>query len=208
MQEIVESLAAIPVLLLARFFERLDLVFILAWGLNAVGIGFMWLIRKGFFPGAYVAVGQTFVGLAGAAFNTMPSAMVVANQPESDQVRAIALHAMFACLGSVFGNAIGSAIWNNVFPSELDFSLGSDIEWREIYRSLTVQLSYSFGSDIRKTIGEVYVSTLGWIITPSFFAMFGAGGCIYMLRRLENENRLTTDEQPGVNPDGQANLIN
>ena len=73
----------------------------------------------------------------------------------------LAFLGVFGSMGGAVGSSISGAIWTNTLPGALKRLLpeSTKADWRVIYESLEIQLSYPVGSPVRVAIASAYAET-------------------------------------------------
>lgn len=101
---------------------------------------------------------QILNGAAGGMLAcAMPMAVMAAVGHQEIAV-VLALHGLFASVGSSVGLSISGAIWTNLLPRTLERNLPAEYknQTMTIYGDITVQLGYEYGSDVRNAIIASY----------------------------------------------------
>jgi hypothetical protein len=101
---------------------------------------------------------QIFNGAAGGMLVSAMSMSVMAAVSHQEIAVVLALHGLFASIGSSVGVSISGAIWTNLLPGALEKHLPSEFKDQAltIYSDLTIQLGYEFGSPVRNAIIAAY----------------------------------------------------
>jgi hypothetical protein len=123
-----------------------------------LGCGLMIHFRQPDTNIGYVIMCQIFIAFSGGGLVICQQMAVMASVPHANVAGILALLGLFSSIGSAIGSSISGAIWTNTFPGALLAALPDDAkaDYLTIYSSLTVQLSYARGTDVRDAIIDAY----------------------------------------------------
>lgn len=109
----------------------------------------------------YVVMCQIFIAFAGGCIVICYQMQVMAAGGHENIAPLLALLGLFSSVGSAIGSTISSAIWTRNFPGALLHALpeANKADFETIYASLTVQLSYEQGSEVRDAIIIAYAQS-------------------------------------------------
>ncbi|KAF1999575.1 siderochrome-iron transporter MirB [Amniculicola lignicola CBS 123094] len=144
--------------LVIRYYTKPKWIALIAVPLMALGTGLLVYFRH---PGTnvgYITMCQILNGAAGGILSVIMPIMVMASVTHQEVAVVLALHSLFASIGSGVGVAISGAIWTQLLPGKLERYLPADLksEALTIYGDITVQLSYEYGSPARDAIVQAY----------------------------------------------------
>lgn len=143
---------------LMRVTGRFKWLLLISVPLYMLAVGLMIYFRS---PGrsiGYICMCQVFMGLGGGTMILVMQVAVMAASSHGDYAAMLALLSLFGNIGGAVGNSISGAIWTNTLPQKLQELLPAEslADWRDIYESLDVQLSYPVGSATRDAIIAAY----------------------------------------------------
>ncbi|KAH7116131.1 major facilitator superfamily domain-containing protein [Dendryphion nanum] len=126
--------------------------------LIALGTGLLVPFRQPGVKVGYITMCQIFNGAAGGILSVVMPIMVMASVTHQEVAVVLALHSLFASIGSGVGVAISGALWTNLLPGKLAHYLPAELqsEAATIYGDITVQLGYEWGSPAREAIVQAY----------------------------------------------------
>jgi hypothetical protein len=143
---------------LMRVTGRFKWLLMCAVPLYMLAVGLMIYFRRPGHNVGYICMCQVFMGLGGGTMILTMQVAVMAASSHGDYAAMLALLSLFGNIGGAVGNSISGAIWTNTLPQKLQEFLPANAmdQWRDIYESLDVQLSYPVGSATRDAIIAAY----------------------------------------------------
>ncbi|KAL4920170.1 major facilitator superfamily domain-containing protein [Aspergillus aurantiobrunneus] len=142
---------------------------LLLWAvpLYILGVSLMIYFRKPGWSVGYLIMCQVLIAFGGSTMISCQQVAVSAASDHNNIASALAFLGVFGSMGGAVGSSISGAIWTNTLPGALKRLLpeSAKADWRIIYESLDVQLSYSLGSPIRNAIAYAYAETQTKMLT-------------------------------------------
>lgn len=141
-----------------RYYTKPKWIAMGAVPLIALGTGLLVPFRQPGINVGYVTMCQILNGAAGGILSVVMPIMVMASVTHQEVAVVLALHSLFAYIGSSVGIAISGALWTNLLPAKLALYLPAELqsEVATIYGDITVQLGYEWGSPAREAIVLAY----------------------------------------------------
>ncbi|RAL17383.1 putative siderochrome-iron transporter [Aspergillus homomorphus CBS 101889] len=128
--------------------------------LMLLGSGLMIHFRGEHHNIGYVAMCQIFIAIAGGTLVIGQDMAVMAVADHDGVPMMLSILGLFASLGGAGGNAVGSAVYTNVFPHKLRQGLPAGAardSWMDIYLGgYLAQMEYPMGSEIRTAINSAW----------------------------------------------------
>lgn len=127
---------------------------------------------------------QILSAFAGGTLVMTEQLAAMAAVPHNEVAAVLALEGMFTSIGGAVGQSISGAIWTNLMPSKLaEYLPEADRPSAAlIYGSITVQLSYPFGSPARDAILQAYGFVQRRMLIAGVCFMPLAFGCVLVWR--------------------------
>ncbi|KAL4803519.1 major facilitator superfamily domain-containing protein [Aspergillus unguis] len=136
---------------------------LLLWAvpLYMLGVSLMIYFRKPGWSMGYLILCQVLIAFGGSTMISCQQVAVSAASDHNNIASALAFLGVFGSMGGAVGSSISGAIWTNTLPGALKRLLpeSAKADWRVIYESLDVQLSYPVGSSVRNAIAFAYAET-------------------------------------------------
>jgi hypothetical protein len=107
----------------------------------------------------YVVMCQIFIAFAGGVLVIGQDMAVMAAADHDGVPMMLSILGLFASLGGAAGNAVGSAIYTNIFPKKLLERLPASAQgdWMDIYLGgYVAQWEYPMGSEVRTAINAAW----------------------------------------------------
>jgi MFS family permease len=156
------SFFAVPVGLFIKYTKQFKYV-ALCFGvpLYILATGLMIHFRMAHVSIGYVVMCQLFIAFAGGTLVICEQLAVMAATKHQNVAAVLAVIGLFSSIGGGIGAAVSGAIWTNTLPKELAKRLPDHLQDQveTIYSSLTVQLSYAWGTPERDAIISAYAAT-------------------------------------------------
>ncbi|KAL4910047.1 hypothetical protein BDW74DRAFT_144316 [Aspergillus multicolor] len=129
--------------------------------LYIVGVTLMIYFRKPGWSVGYLILCQVLIAFGGSTMICCQQVAVSAASDHNNIASALAFLGVFGSMGGAVGSSISGAIWTNTLPEALKRLLpeSAKADWRVIYESLEIQLSYPVGSPVRNAIAYAYAET-------------------------------------------------
>ncbi|KAK0712758.1 major facilitator superfamily domain-containing protein [Lasiosphaeria miniovina] len=149
-----------------------------------LGVGLMINFRQPDVNIGYVIMCQIFIALSGGALVICEQMAVMAVTSHQYIAVVLAIEAMFASIGGAIGSTIAGAIWQGVFPKRLYEYLPAESkdDYAAIYGSITVQMSYPFGSDTRHAINQAYGDSQKYMLIAATAVQAVSVVCVLLWR--------------------------
>ncbi|KAL2315904.1 Siderophore-iron transporter Str1 [Schizosaccharomyces pombe] len=140
--------------ILIRLTKRYKWYFVASIPVYILGQGLMIRYRGEQYNWGYQIMPQIIVGIGGGVIANLLTVAVQTVVSTENFAIVTALVSTVTPIGGAVGSAISGAIWNSVMPKRLEKNLPSDLKDQAytIFESLTVQLSYTRGTDARNAI--------------------------------------------------------
>ncbi|KAL4741516.1 major facilitator superfamily domain-containing protein [Aspergillus similis] len=161
--------------------------------LYMLGVTLMIYFRKPGWSVDYLILCQVLIAFGGSTMISCQQVAVSAASDHNNIASALAFLGVFGSMGGAVGSSISGAIWTNTLPDALKRLLpeSAKADWRVIYESLEIQLSYPVGSPVRAAIASAYAETQTKMLVAGTGIM--ALSLIWML--LIKDIRLSKDAQ-------------
>ncbi|KAL4777459.1 major facilitator superfamily domain-containing protein [Aspergillus nidulans var. acristatus] len=129
--------------------------------LYMLGVTLMIYFRKPGWSVGYLILCQVLIAFGGSTMISCQQVAVSAASDHNNIASALAFLGVFGSMGGAVGSSISGAIWTNTLPGALKRLLpeSAKADWRVIYESLEIQLSYPVGSPVRVAIASAYAET-------------------------------------------------
>ncbi|KAL3439429.1 major facilitator superfamily domain-containing protein [Aspergillus tetrazonus] len=129
--------------------------------LYMLGVTLMIYFRKPGWSVGYLILCQVLIAFGGSTMISCQQVAVSAASDHNNIASALAFLGVFGSMGGAVGSSISGAIWTNTLPGALKRLLpeSTKADWRVIYESLEIQLSYPVGSPVRVAIASAYAET-------------------------------------------------
>ncbi|CBF69883.1 hypothetical protein AN6238.2 [Aspergillus nidulans FGSC A4] len=129
--------------------------------LYMLGVTLMIYFRKPGWSVGYLILCQVLIAFGGSTMISCQQVAVSAASDHNNIASALAFLGVFGSMGGAVGSSISGAIWTNTLPGALKRLLpeSAKADWRVIYESLEIQLSYPVGSPVRLAIASAYAET-------------------------------------------------
>ncbi|KAL5338755.1 major facilitator superfamily domain-containing protein [Aspergillus crustosus] len=126
-----------------------------------LGVTMMIYFRQPGWSVGYLIMCQVLIAFGGSTMISCQQVAVSAASDHNNIASALAFLGVFGSMGGAVGSSISGAIWTNTLPGALKRLLPESVkeEWRTIYESLDVQLTYPVGSPVRNAIALAYAET-------------------------------------------------
>ncbi|KAL4870098.1 hypothetical protein BDV12DRAFT_166587 [Aspergillus spectabilis] len=126
-----------------------------------LGVSLMIYFRQPGWSVGYLIMCQVLIAFGGSTMISCQQVAVSAASDHNNIASALAFLGVFGSMGGAVGSSISGAIWTNTLPGALKRLLPETVkgDWRTIYESLDVQLSYPVGSPVRNAIAFAYAET-------------------------------------------------
>lgn len=129
--------------------------------LYMLGVGLMIYFRQPHWSVGYSIMCQIFIAFAGGTMIICQQVAVLAAADHNHAASSLAFLNCFGSMGSAIGSSISGAIWTHTLPEALKRRLPESVngDWKTIYDSLEVQLSYPKGTAVRTAISLAYAES-------------------------------------------------
>lgn len=135
--------------------------------LYILGVILMVYFRQPGWSVGYLIICQVLIAFGGSTIISCQQVAVSAASDHNNIASALAFLGVFGSMGGAVGSSISGAIWTNTLPGALKRLLpeSAKADWRIIYESLDIQLSYPIGSPVRNAIAFAYAETQTKMLT-------------------------------------------
>ncbi|KAL2851027.1 putative siderochrome-iron transporter [Aspergillus pseudoustus] len=140
----------------------------------------------------YVVMCQIFIAFAGGVLVIGQDMAVMAAADHEGVPMMLSILGLFASLGGAAGNAVGSAIYTNVFPKKLVEGLpaAAQADWMDIYLGgYVAQMAYPLGSDIRTAINVAWSDSQKYTCIATTAVLVLGFPCIAVWKNLSLEKK-------------------
>ncbi|KAL2794698.1 major facilitator superfamily domain-containing protein [Aspergillus keveii] len=162
---------------------------LLLWAvpLYMLGVGLMIYFRKPGWSMGYLIMCQVFIAFGGSTMISCQQVAVSAASDHNNIASALAFLGVFGSMGGAVGSSISGAIWTNTLPGALKRLLpeAAKADWRTIYESLDVQLSYPVGSPVREAIALAYAETQSKMLIAGTAIMALCLGWMFLIKDIK-----------------------
>lgn len=140
---------------------------------------------------------EVLYAMAGAVMVQVEQVAVMTAVPHENLATGLALLAMITALGGAVGQAISSAVWNNLVLAKLTENLPEvkRDRARTIFDSIFVQLSYPMGSEEREATIKAYADAQKVMLT---IAVCSLVPCLLWVALLRNNRLSQHQRRPGL----------
>jgi hypothetical protein len=143
----------------------------------------------------YVVMCQIFIAFAGGVLVIGQDMAVMAAADHDGVPMMLSILGLFASLGGAAGNAVGSAIYTNVFPKKLLERLPTSAQgdWMDIYLGgYIVQWEYPMGSEVRTAINAAWSDSQKYTCIATMADIVLGFPCIAVWRNLSVDRQQNT----------------
>lgn len=137
---------------------------------------------------------QIFMAFSGGTLVMTEQLAAMSAVPHNEVAVVLALEGLFMSIGGSIGQSISGAIWTNLLPDKLvEYLPASEkANWKEIYGSLEVQLSYPVGSPARDAIIMAYGYVQRRMLLTGVCFMPLALGCVLLWKNIDVKGKQQT----------------
>ncbi|EYE90522.1 siderophore iron transporter mirB [Aspergillus ruber CBS 135680] len=137
---------------------------------------------------------QIFMAFSGGTLVMTEQLAAMSAVPHNEVAVVLALEGLFMSIGGSIGQSISGAIWTNILPDKLVEYLpdSEKANWKDIYGSLEVQLSYPVGSPARNAIIMAYGYVQRRMLLAGVCFMPLALGCVLLWKNIDVKGKQQT----------------
>ncbi|KAL3474950.1 major facilitator superfamily domain-containing protein [Aspergillus californicus] len=162
---------------------------LLLWAvpLYMLGVALMIYFRNPGWSVGYLIMCQVLIAFGGSTMISCQQVAVSAASDHNNIASALAFLGVFGSMGGAVGSSISGAIWTNTLPGALKRLLpeADKADWRTIYESLDVQLSYPIGSPVRNAVALAYAETQSKMLIAGTAIMALSLGWMFLIKDIK-----------------------